>query len=230
MNRLDNYFKDQLREHGTTPSSSAWERVEARISKKNNTSLALRIAAGIAAIGLVTIVVLDQSKDRNKELVAKKQVIEQPKTQPPNEALTIQQPVSPEASSVSSAKATRPAPPAVRNTTQSQNEKNVELEATATMDVVVMETIVAEHSTTVQPEKAKSKNIVIVYSLPPINKTKSAPEETALADAEKKTALQKVMDVAMEVRASESPLGELREAKDELFALEFKKDKNKTKN
>jgi hypothetical protein len=219
MNRLDNYFRENVGDHGIAPSPEAWEKVEARISKKNNTNATLKVAAALAFLGLVTIVLWDQTKDNNALPVAEQKppVMKSepgPKTIAPSET-----PVpDPGNSSASSSRRTDRQPAA---------KKNTELQATDTPDEVVMESVENEREKVAGVEKPKAKKIVIVYTLPTINKTAS---QDVAVEEEKKTGLQKVMDVAMEMRASEIPLGELREAKDDLFALEFKKDKTKTKN
>jgi hypothetical protein len=222
MNRLDNYFRESVGDHGTPPSPEAWEKVEARISKKNNTNAALKIAAALAFLGLVTIVLWDQSKDNNTMPVAEQKPPVM-KSEPGTEPKTIVPSQTPAREPVNSDAAS---PPRVYR--KPVSKKNPELQATDTPAAVVMESVENEgqHVALVE-EKPKSKKIVIVYTLPTINKT--ATQDVAVEE-EKKTGLQKVMDVAMEMRASEIPLGELREAKDDLFALEFKKDKTKTKN
>jgi len=224
-NRLDNYFKERLRDHNTTPSSSAWGKVEAQISKKNNTATVLRIAAAIALIGLITIVLIDQQQESPAPAVSEKKNIQNqsPPVETPdkNKAVTANNTLTTESKKSQAAAHNR----TERSAPTPQPEKNLELEATVSQPTVVMETIDAEQI--VPQDKPKAKRIVIVYTLPTINKP---AQDVAVAEEDKRNGLQRVMDVAMEVRASDSPLGQLREAKDDLFALEFKKDKNKTKN
>ena len=126
-------------------------------------------------------------------------------------------------------------PPAQQDRTQvaKQSAKKIETpEATPTPQQVVMDVPVPKLIVEVeQPKEVKAKRMVLVYSLPTVvKKTEADAVVVAAADEEKRTGLQKVMDAALEVKSGDNPLGELREAKDELFALEFRKDKNKGKN
>ena len=223
--RLDNYFKEKVRDHGTTPSPDAWEKVETRISKKNNTATALKIAAALAIVGLVTIVLWDQSTGDSAMPVAERQNISSP-----NESSEKSAPKESEISDATTAETHKAqVRTANRSMDQPLRKKNPESQATVIPDPVVIEPVNDEELLVAAvQEKPKAKKIVIVYTLPTINKQPT--QDVAVTEEEKKTGLQKVMDVAMEVRASEIPLGELREAKDDLFALEFKKDKTKTKN
>jgi hypothetical protein len=225
-NRLDKYFREQLADLPTMPSGGAWDKVDARISKKNNKVVALRVAAAIATIGLLTIILIEQNTEVRTQQVAG-QTTKQPDVQKAQVKAKQTEPALTAAAKVESKTQLTPRKK-LKRATETQIEKNIELQATVTPDLVVMETTSeAQIASVTSPEK-KSKRILLVYTLPPI--AKSPQQDVAKTDEEQRTGFQKVMDVAMDVRASESPLGELREAKDDLFALDFKKDKSKTKN
>ena len=72
----------------------------------------------------------------------------------------------------------------------------------------------------------KEKPIVIEYTLESIVPQKKETPIVAEID-EKKKGLQKALDFARDAKNSDSPLGGIRQAKDDLFALNFKKDKQK---
>ena len=225
-NRLDSYFRERLRDHTTQPSPASWDKVETRISKKNNKAFLLKIAAAIAAIGIASVIILDQTTNTVTPQVAEQQPVKQ---SPPKSETGTTQVLKAEDSAAPAKKSPAVAHKVNTNNQVSSEKKIVEQDATITPAPVVLEAVDEKQMiAVVQTEKPKAKKIVLVYSLPTINKPSN--ENVAVAEEEKRTGFQKVMDVAMDVRASESPLGELREAKDDLFALEFKKDKNKSKN
>lgn len=67
------------------------------------------------------------------------------------------------------------------------------------------------------------KGIVLTYVLAPLEENQ--PDEalvTAKADG-KENSLKRVLDIARNVKNSESPIGELRDMKEELFAFDLKK-------
>ena len=70
-----------------------------------------------------------------------------------------------------------------------------------------------------------ARPIVIEYVLLPIPDSKPSTEAMPLAS--KKTGLQRALEFAQEAKNSDNPLSGLRQAKNELFALSFKKDKQK---
>jgi hypothetical protein len=223
-NRLDNYFKERVHQHETAPSSEAWGKIEARRSKKNSKVTLLRIAAGIAAIGLISVMMIDLQKDAPSQKLSQQNNEQRP-------ARNLDKVKEPKSQTRSSdTKELKKSHTQVRKIDKQADpkEKNIDLQATVTPDPVVLESNEARQiASLVEQEKPKAKRIVIVYTLPTINK---ASQQNAVAGAEeKRTGLQKVMDVAMEVRASDIPLGQLREAKDDLFAFELKRDKTKTK-
>ena len=57
-----------------------------------------------------------------------------------------------------------------------------------------------------------------------MKKQEATPEP--LVAEQKKTGFERVIEIAKEVKTGEA-LGELRQAKDDIFALDFRKDKNK---
>ena len=88
---------------------------------------------------------------------------------------------------------------------------------------LMMETLPIE---TTAEASIKEKPIVIEYTLESILPQKKETPIVAEID-ERKNGFQKALEFAREAKNSDSPLGEIRQAKDDLFALNFKKDKQK---
>jgi hypothetical protein len=225
--KLDNFFSDKLREHSVAPSPRAWEKVESNLTKKNNSAIVLRVAAAIVLLAAITIIIADQSGEGQTKSTTPQLARQKPVEVAPEIKTKVEPPASTKQLEVEAAQ-TAPRH-SIKTTEKEGNEIKSKSEATNDGLLVVMETTTVEEAEVVPPglssgesQSTKTKRIVIVYNLPTINKS------TPPATEEKKSGLQKVMDVAMDMRAAENPLGELREAKDELFAREFKKDKNKT--
>jgi hypothetical protein len=76
---------------------------------------------------------------------------------------------------------------------------------------------------TISVTKAE-KPIVIEFTLEAIT---TDTQQVAQASEEKNTGLKKIFDKALELKNGESDFGSLRDAKNELFALDFRKDKTK---
>ena len=220
---MDKFFKEKLENHSIPPAQQSWEKVETKISKKNNLALVLRVAAAVLLAGLFVTVIINQAYQEKAPAVADNEAknTEAPRAKNEEESPTKIQ--STQDHSVVESHRKRVA----KTHSEETSGKIIQPEATVTPDPVVLipeEQLVAE----VQPEPARKKKLVLVYSLPTVAKTTDpalvGPEE------EKRSGLQKVMDVAMEVKSGDNPLGDLRQAKDELFAQGFRKDKDKSKN
>ena len=219
---MDKFFKDNLGNHSIPPAPESWEKVESGLSKKNNLSLVLRVAAAIALAGMFVALMISQTDQSAPAPLAKEDV----KSVPPVKSAPVTE-QSKEADNVLSVQ-----PDRTRTATRQSTKKIKVPDATPNTQQGVMEVpkqdLTAE---VVQADAMKAKRIVLVYSLPTVGKNIEADAVAlAPADEEKRTGLRKVMDVALEVKSGDNPLGELREAKDELFALEFRKDKNNAKN
>jgi len=217
--QVDKLFKDKLENHSIPPAPQSWEKIHARISKKNRVSIVLKVAAAIAVAGLLLTVVFNQNQNSTPSPALTKEDVK------PTTGTQLETPVlraeSSAAVATGNSKKIR-----VQTNPQEVSEIIIEPEATPVPELVVNVTPEQEAVIDViQPEPMKTRKMVLVYTLPSPARKAPAPEEE-----QKKTGLQKVMDVAMEVRSNDNALGGLREAKDELFALEFRKDKNKTKN
>jgi hypothetical protein len=216
MSTVDKLFRDKLENHSIPPTAKSWEKVETRISKKNSAAFVLRAAAGIVLLGLLLTLIFSQGDD--SAVLATEETIPAPSASSNDE---------PKAPIDTDQKVADIEPRKTQVVRQRKNyaEKIDEPKATPEPEFIVYEPEQEIVVKVPEIEPVKTKRMVLVYSLPSVSKKVETP-----AEEEKKTGLQKAMDVAMDVRSSESPLGDLREKKDELFALEFRKDKNKSKN
>jgi hypothetical protein len=223
-NKVDNIFKTKLEEHSLPPSGKAWEKLEANLSKKNKAVVWFRLVAAVALIGIFTFVILQWMDKGDTQPVL---VIENNKTKTPE----IAQPeiVKPNEAPLNQAQTTK----SVASRTQSKKKKKQKEEETLSAKrnepVLISEKkeeIITDNETFEKAEKVVSeKPITLVFTLPTI-KSKTNNEEQVAASEEKKTALQKVVETANDIRSGDV-LGDLREVKNELFALEFRKDKSK---
>jgi len=226
-NKVDKLFKDKLGDHVLPPSAQAWEKIESRLSKKNRSVLWIRIAAALALVGLLTFSLLQLNKDNQSKqpLTEQKQEI---KSQPLNELreneLIV---VEKKEKVVKQGKRQHKFPvpdqeqkPKVIEAVKEQLQNSV---AQAEENSVKQEII--EKPVTVASNE-KKKSIKLTYSLPSIKKEIEQTEQVAAVTEGKKTTLQKAVETARELRSGDV-LGSIRDAKDELFALEFRKDKSK---
>jgi len=225
-NKVDKLFKDKLEGDSLQPSAQAWEKVEAHLGKKNKMVLWLRVAAVVVLLSALTFVALrwNSNYEEPQQELVKQNDERTPKTTPVDEP---KQPVASQKSEVRSRESGARSQDAGRRTqeakprTQNLEPRTQNAEPTEQLAVVPEQTVVSE------PTLSTQKGITLTYSLPSVKKPEATPEPVVAET--KKTGLERVLEIAKEVKNSDSPLGELREAKNDIFALDFKKDKDKNK-
>jgi len=219
-NRIDQLFKKKLVDHRLPPSAEAWSKIESGLSKKNNTVILWRAAAVWILCGFFISAWFywKSTQDRIQQLATQQEDIinTPPKTQPLIEPEDLEEDKNQAA--------------VINKTTQTTREKitspktdepikeSTIMKETETELIPVLETVSTE--TVAKAEKP----IVIEFTLDPLPTTKLIAKAI---EVEKTNGLKKVLDKALDLKNGEGDLGSLRDAKNELFALDFRKDKTK---
>lgn len=227
-NQVDKLFKDKLDAHQVTPSPAAWDKLERQLAKKNSGYVWMRAAAVLALFALGAVVALNWSSKPVAEVVKvgdKQPVQQDPAPLQPEPNITP----APPREQVAEKKKPAPRKEAVQQELEQPVEQVIEETLTPVEMIVIATPVEVPAPEVLQPaDEPASKPVVIVYSLPPVAKKDATP---AVEEAEeKKKGFQRVLEVAKDVKYADNPFGELREAKNDLFALEFRRDKDKNKN
>jgi hypothetical protein len=218
MSKVDRFFRKKVEDVVLQPRSEAWLKLERNLSKKNKGLIWFRAAAALLLTGLlVTSIIL--LRDKGNQQVAE-------------QVITI--PSEPAESTLKDNNLSQSSPrQEIRK--NSVPRKSVSIKKITEVEVIpqVIEEANAEQLKIQEPlveevalATSIGKPIVIEYTLESIQPQK---KETSLITetSEKKNSLQKALDFARDAKNSDSPLGELRQAKDDLFAMSFRKDKQK---
>lgn len=219
MSNLDKLFEKKLADHSITPSGSAWESLEAKLSKKNKPLIWMRWAAilllGVLGLGTLWLKNQDTSPVLVKESIPSPAVEKDLKP----EQVTVAQ-HKPVSRSKKNAKI-QLTPKTVQPVITPASEEN-EIEKEMNEPIVVAE-VIHTPVTEIKIEETV-RPMVIVYTLAPVSvpDTEHVAEELIVAD-KKDNSLKKMMKMASEVKNSESPLGGFRDMKEELFAFDLKK-------
>lgn len=228
MNKLDEFFKEKLTDHSIAPSTGAWQKVEAGFSKKNKGVAWLRWAA-VFLLGAFLLGTLWMQRENTSAPMAKDN-LPLPEIEKENHLL---QPAiakeQPETKSVVSKKKTKTAKTIQPVIQEEIKQAEVKKEEVAQVEVAqVMEKLSVRTYETNPAARQSERGILLTYTLdtiiPPIEE-KSEPEAAiVVASTERKgKSFKRMMEFAKNVKNSESPLGELRIKKGELFALDLKK-------
>ncbi|MBX2915592.1 MAG: hypothetical protein KF856_10025 [Cyclobacteriaceae bacterium] len=220
MNRIDELFKNKLANHPVAPSAEAWQKVEAGLTKKNN-AWVWRLAAALVLFVLVSGAWYIRSKNTGLQ----PELVQQPLPLPQKE-IPVVQPEKEKQNLVAETKTTaQPRQKKTSTVIQSETKKEETEKVNPEPAVVIQaEVLITENKT--EPTAAR-KPIVIEFTLDamPINMTEPAMAVARVADD--KSGLQKILEKARDIKNGESELGSLRDAKNELFAFDFRKDKTK---
>ncbi len=222
MNKLEELFKEKLSDYAMVTPNRTWEKVEAGLSKKSKTIIWLRWAA-IFLIGCFLLGSLWLQRQDNSSTLAKES---QPVSK---DEVSIQKSVPPifiEQKSVAKNARRRkenkvnPAPTLLQSVAASEKAPGMEVPSPApTQDGEIPAPEITKLSSPI------SHGIVLTYTLSPVELpiADAAAISEADADGKKDKSLKRMVDFAMNVKNSDSPLGGIRVMKEDLFALELKK-------
>lgn len=229
----DKLFREKLENFQKPAPAAAWQRVEAGLEKTSHKGLWLKIAAGLTLLSVATILLWPAEngiepmatnnsnpvpKDNNsitaeinsqatpnsqaeKEVKENERVIsKEKKKEPILVAQSIEEPVK-------------------------QESITINQEVTA-----IPEVIVAQQTEAVEnPIEEKVSSRKIVYSADEVN-TRFLKKESiaqATSDEKKSSGIQKLVSLAYDLKNGDSGLGDLRQKKDEILALNFRENKQK---
>lgn len=239
----DHLFHNKLENFQLRPSADAWNRIEAGLDKKSNKALWLKIAAGLLLLSIASVLIWKIQPAETDVLVK-----ETPQTTEP--ALKKLQPTQPEEIAVAAVdqnKKTEPEKtkpknnrniPADKKPTPAFSQQVAMIESTpdeTLTEVIEPETEVlvaqVESVTHQETEAQNNAGVYIVMTANEVNQKYLVPqpEDEATSEGKKSSRIQKLMGVAMNITDGDGPLGDLRQKKDELFALNFLEDKKQTK-
>lgn len=223
-NKVDKLFKDKLEGDSLQPSAQAWEKVEAHLGKKNKIVLWARVAAAIAVLGLLTFVGINWDNGRKREIVKQEMKKQEPEQTAPvveqrKEELRTEEPGTEGSKSI---KKQKPQPKLVTPIAEQPTEQ---MAIVPEPQLELRPNVVETELTARNSQPTTQKGITLTYSLPALKK-QDAPAEPLVAEQkeQKKTGFERVIEIAKEVKTGDA-LGELRQAKDDIFALDFRKDK-----
>ena len=222
-NKVDDFFKNKLDHYVTPPPTDAWVRVEARLSKKNK-ALVWRAAAALLLMGLLVSVIYRLQK---QEQVATPVAVVHPlvpSTTPPKAAT-----LTPETSAPATVRSA-PKKPLMHSPLVAQTTATIDVEKTASSFVEKENKI---ENIAAAPMEEKKELITDATQRTVVASTRSKPikleftldeipsQQTAVAKGEESTSgLKKVWMLARNVKNGEGPV---RDMKNEIFALNFKK-------
>lgn len=236
MNRkeIDFLFKNKLQNATKKPSDEAWYKLNAKLQKEKagKNLLWLKIAASvIVIIGISWLLVRNDINSVKTLPVVKSTTVKKitpliPETELANNNIEekILNPVmvKSEAAKNKFVAKKKPKRPIVSETVTEPAYVNKEADTATTQPIKIMPYNTENKQLVANIEK-ELPEVTIIYK-------KGNREQAAVAantaPTDKKSALEKIWNVAKEIKNGEIGMADIRSTKDELFAFEFRKQKN----
>ena len=220
----DKLFRDKLENFQRPAPVGAWDKIEKNLSKPSQKVVWMRIAAGIALLIAAAIVLWPAEKA--EEGIAKTKTIEK-KSVEPND--TVTQPDKKERI-VPGNRVTQTQVAKTETVRKSKEQQLIHKTDVLKKDSVVIN-LAPEHKeliAEVAPSSVKKdESTTILYTQAEVSskflKKKLPPEATP--ENKDASGIEKLIGLAYAAKNSEAGLGDLRQKKDDLLALSFKKKK-----
>ena len=249
----DKLFRDKLENHSRPVSINAWNRVEAKLDKKNHKGLWLRIAASLLIVAISGFIIWKLTTRPAEENLA--ETIEKVKKNVPSAEVTHSQEDKTSEKQLSVGKGNktgvqpspsdRITPPRKKGVPSPQEEKDVVTqESIPVNEESLPETLIAQEQPVIEENvvvastqnsenvSPKKEAVTIVFTADEVNDKyldKKSLEEATSGD-KKPSTLRKLLDKAYDLKNNEDPFGDLRQKKNEILALNFKNDKQRSEN
>ena len=238
----DKLFREKLEGHQKPAPASAWEKIAAAQSKKNDKWLWLKIAASIALVAVIGYMSWPEPKTENLSHEASTKPSEEKtseqvpqvsekmadvKTETTQPSANSDKPSTPVSTRKTVVKKMSPPKDDIQNLNVAETKKEETKEDIALVETVIQPQI-KDTSVAAQPEPQK---ITLVYTAKDVEEylDKKSLEE-ATSDSKKSSTLKKLLRKAEDLTNNQDPFGELRQKKNEILALNFKNEKQRGQN
>jgi hypothetical protein len=241
----DKLFRDKLESYQRPAPAPAWDRIEAGLEKRHDRALPwMKIAAALLLVALALWVFWPKDAAlENTPRTAEHENAKPPAAQTPGEKPSLEKQ---QAAIIPSEKKNNDKAVIKRKPVQHVEEKQAVPEAgkekTDQAQMIINDLAMAQQDLAVNEEPstqevlvaaadAEEKNIKIVFTANDAEKylVKNLSDE-ATTDAKKQSRLQKLLDKAEDLTTNQDPIGEIRQVKNEILALNFRSEKSRGQN
>jgi hypothetical protein len=238
----DKLFRDKVADLNINVPANAWSRVEANLDKKNKGALWLKVAASLLVVALGVFYFMPKSHTSEVKIASKKQT---PKTLTPKQS--TDNTVAPTAEKQKASRSQVSGKKVQRSVKKLKTQKNVEekksieqptteqsiASVVETPSVESLERVpLIEEKVTVAKIETKPSHVSIVITSTEANEKYLDKKSLAEATSEEKksSTLRKLLDTAYDLKNNQDPFGDLRQKKNEILALNFKSEKQRSQN
>jgi hypothetical protein len=240
----DKLFREKLEGHQKPAPASAWEKIAASQSKKNDKWLWLKIAASISFVAAAAYLSWPEDKPQDLSHASKNTPAEEKTTSAEKsedvktEILQPSEASDNSSSNIAKGEKTTSRKVMSKKAIQKTTEEEVTKEEIVPTPVETNELIATVETIDEAPTdetpvamETEPQNITLVYSAKDVEEyldKKSLAEATS--DNKKSSTLKKLLKKAEDLTNNQDPFGELRQKKNEILALNFKNEKQRGQN
>jgi hypothetical protein len=229
----DNLFKGKLEHYSRPAPAMAWDKIEARLDKSSSRMVWMKVAASVTAAVVATYLLWPTSTETVAPLANQANKHQEQTVPAKEESLPPTQQTS---TAVYHAKAKQPT---VSTHTVDQHTITPTQEVPAPVvthdnaTVAMTESLPVTENTEVNTTQvvmepvSVRETVTITYSADEVNNRFLIKniEEEATSDEKKPSGIQKLLTLAADIKNNDGGLGELREKKNEILALNFRDEK-----
>ncbi len=231
---VDSFFNKKLKNHSAEAPTSAWDRIDANLSQKKKPLVWLKIAAGLLLLMVAGSIIYTTVRQpivqvaEVKETTPVEMGIASPEIVPPVEPVKTQEAVLPQTAITETTVVKHPKKKIKIPQTETPDVVAV-VEATVTPAITLAENLIAPaHKPKENPSETEIQNTTILISVEEANA--KYLNEQFIADAttenKKPSKLRNLFEKAQEM----DPIGEIRQLKNEVLALNFRNEKKGERN
>jgi len=236
----DKLFRQKLENYQRPAPQDAWGRIEKGISKKNNKVMWLKIAASLLLIVVAFFAVKSILKKDEVDTITYESIESQqpmphtPKSQevqPEAESITQEEKLNTENHVANSLKVTKDYTEGAFKHQEEPVEKRIpETELKPSQDEVTE--IIAPLSTQEEVATTENKGFKLIIEADEVNQKylNKGSLVHATSGEENPSGIKKLLDKAQDLKNNQDPIGDLRQMKNEIFALNFQENKKLEQN
>ena len=234
----DRFFREKLENFQIPAPPAAWQRVDNNLNKKNSTPLFLKVAASLLFMMAATALVWSLRKGDDQQIAqSTKQTSVNPKEK---DTLPLVSGPNPDKKAIPPIEKKRP----VFQTAKKPAEQKSTRRAESISDNILLATgekprvlLVEFREPVIIPRVVTASSredggVTLFYSLEEVNEKyldKKALAEATSHDKNSST-LKKLLEKAYDLKHNQDPFGSLRQKKNEILALNFRNDKQRSQN
>lgn len=233
----DELFRERLENFQMPAPANAWSRIESGLGNSNRKGLWLKIAAGLVLLSVASVLIWNTGTTTQRNSLSDYQPASENKIPAEKETTSItdsnSQNTSPamavEKKEVRKKSIVKKSLPEQTDSNSAMQVERVKLDNTpSTAEVFVADVTVPE---VVSQTEETHAGVYLVYTAEVVNEKYLRKQQTedATSGEKKSSRIQMLMGVAYNLKNGDSGFGDLRQKKDEIFALNFLEEKKQLK-